>query len=94
MRKPYFRVVGIEMDTDGPGRVSGAPITPEEEEEFRQLASTPDVYDTVTKSIAPSIYGSTGVLAYGVMGEQGLWGAWASSIVMHLSMCVCPPQKR
>ena len=60
MRKPYFRVVGIEMATDGPGRVGGAPITPEEEEEFRQLASRPDVYETIAKSIAPSIYGSMG----------------------------------
>lgn len=58
LRRPYLRVVGIEMDTDGPGRVGGAPITPAEEEEFRQLASRPDVYECVSKSIAPSIYGS------------------------------------
>ena len=48
------------MATDGPGRVGGAPITPAEEEEFRQLAARPDIYDIVAKSIAPSIYGSIG----------------------------------
>ena len=48
------------MATDGPGRVGGAPITPAEEEELRQLASRTDVYDVIAKSIAPSIYGSMG----------------------------------
>ncbi len=60
LRRPYLRVVGIEMDSDGPGRVCGAPLTPAEEEEFRQLAAKPDVYETIARSIAPSIYGSVG----------------------------------
>ena len=29
-----------------------------EEEEFRQVAARPDVYEVISKSIAPSIYGS------------------------------------
>ncbi|KAK3710538.1 hypothetical protein QZH41_009373, partial [Actinostola sp. cb2023] len=58
IRKPYLRVVGISVDTDGPGRSTGGTgITPEEEEEFRRLAKRPDVADIISKSIAPSIYG-------------------------------------
>ena len=42
-----------------PSRVSGnTVITAEEEESFRMLAQKPDVYETVAKSIAPSIFGS------------------------------------
>ena len=58
IRKPYLRVVGIKVDTEGPGGSTGAPLNPLEEEEFRRLASRPDVYDVIAKSIAPSIYGS------------------------------------
>lgn len=53
-------MVGIEIASDGPGRVGGAPLTPAEEEEFRALAARPDIYEAIAKSIAPSIYGSTG----------------------------------
>ncbi len=60
LRRPYLRVVGIEVDSGGPGRAGGAPLTPVEEEELRQLAARPDIYDTIAKSIAPSIYGSLG----------------------------------
>ena len=60
LRRPYLRVVGFEVDSEGPGRASGVPLTPSEEEELRQLASRPDIYETVAKSIAPSIYGSLG----------------------------------
>ena len=55
-----MRVVGIEIDSGGPGRASGGPITPAEEEEMRQLAARPNIYDTIARSIAPSIYGSIG----------------------------------
>ena len=58
-RKPYIRVVGIHVETDGPGRSSGnIHFTPEDEEEFRRLASRPDYFDVISRSIAPSIYGS------------------------------------
>lgn len=58
LRRPYLRVVGIQVETDGPGRSGGGTISPEEEEEFRQVAARPDVYEVISKSIAPSIYGS------------------------------------
>ncbi|XP_041351942.1 DNA replication licensing factor mcm5-like [Gigantopelta aegis] len=58
IRAPYFRVVGIEMDSHGAGRTSAAPLTPVEEEDLIRLAKTPNLYDTIAKSIAPSIFGS------------------------------------
>ncbi|XP_071789959.1 DNA replication licensing factor mcm5-like [Asterias amurensis] len=58
IRNPYIRVVGFEIDTEGPGRSSGVPITQSEEEELRRLAANPNVYEMLAKSIAPSIYGS------------------------------------
>ena len=60
IRNPYIRVVGFEIDTEGPGRSSGVPITQSEEEELRRLAANPNVYEMLAKSIAPSIYGSIG----------------------------------
>ncbi len=60
IRKPYVRVVGIHVETEGPGRTSPAGITPHEEEELRKLAAQPDIYDIIARSIAPSIYGSVG----------------------------------
>ncbi len=60
IRNPYIRVVGFEIDTEGPGRSSGVPITQAEEEEFRRLSANPNVYELMAKSIAPSIYGSIG----------------------------------
>ena len=38
------------MDSDGPGRASGRPLTSEEEEEFRRLSSRPDIYELVARS--------------------------------------------
>ena len=61
IRAPYFRVVGIQVDAEGKGNTTGTSITPAEEEEFRRLAKSPNVYDTLAKSIAPSIYGSLDV---------------------------------
>ena len=58
IRNPYFRVLGIKVDNDGTGRGGSAPITPSDEEEFRRMASDPNIYETIAKSIAPSIYGS------------------------------------
>merc|ERR1719278_528245 len=56
---PYLRVVGLQVETEGAGRTSSnTVITAEEEESFRMLAQKPDVYETVAKSIAPSIFGS------------------------------------
>ena len=58
IRKPYLRVVGVHVDTEGPGRSTGAPLNMAEEEEFRRFATRADAYETIAKSIAPSIYGS------------------------------------
>ncbi|XP_070578294.1 DNA replication licensing factor mcm5-like [Ptychodera flava] len=58
IRNPYLRVVGIQVDTEGSGRTAGSSFTPQEEEEFRRLAASNNVYETIAKSIAPSIYGS------------------------------------
>ncbi|XP_044159657.1 DNA replication licensing factor MCM5 [Bufo gargarizans] len=58
IRSSYIRVVGIQVDTEGTGRSAACAVTPQEEEEFRRLASKPDIYETISKSIAPSIYGS------------------------------------
>lgn len=43
------------------GRSVSGSVTPQEEEEFRHLASMPNIYDMVAKSIAPSIYGSNDI---------------------------------
>uniref|UniRef100_A0A6I8N6B1 DNA replication licensing factor MCM5 n=1 Tax=Ornithorhynchus anatinus TaxID=9258 RepID=A0A6I8N6B1_ORNAN len=59
IRSSYVRVLGIQVDTDGSGRSFVGTVTPREEEEFRQLAALPDVYETISKSIAPSIFGGT-----------------------------------
>ena len=60
IRQPYIRAVGFEVDTVGPGRSAGVPITPVEEEEFCRLSANPKIYDILSRSIAPSIYGSPG----------------------------------
>ena len=58
IRKPYIRVLGVEIETGGPGRSMSISFTQEEEEKIRQLAASPDIYSTIAKSIAPSIFGS------------------------------------
>ena len=42
-----------------PGRSFAGAVTPQEEEEFRRLAALPNVYEVISKSIAPSIFGGT-----------------------------------
>ncbi|XP_051790597.1 DNA replication licensing factor MCM5 [Erpetoichthys calabaricus] len=61
IRNSYIRVVGIQVDTEGAGRSAVGAVSPQEEEEIRELASRPDIYETIAKSIAPSIYGSVDV---------------------------------
>lgn len=58
IRQPYFRVVGIQVNTEGTGRSSQTSIAPSDEEEFRRLAASPNIYETLAKSVAPSIFGS------------------------------------
>lgn len=65
----YIRVFGLSVNTEGPGRSGvfsgGKPLnttnitsTELEEEEMRKLAATPNIYELIARSIAPSIYGS------------------------------------
>ncbi|KJE91381.1 minichromosome maintenance complex component 5 [Capsaspora owczarzaki ATCC 30864] len=56
-RNPYIRVVGMTVDTDGPGRASSQ-FSPEDEEAFIKMARGGDVYAELAKNIAPSIFGS------------------------------------
>jgi len=58
VRTPYLRVIGIQCDLDGSGRSGTVTFSEEDEEEFRRLASSPDCYERIYKSIAPSIFGS------------------------------------
>ena len=58
IRTPYIRVVGIRVETES--RAANSPVTPEDEEKFRQFANRPDCYEVIARSIAPSIYGSIG----------------------------------
>ena len=60
IRQPYIRVVGIQVDTDGPGRTAANNLmSPDEEEAMRTLASSPNIYDTISRSVAPSSPEST-----------------------------------
>ena len=62
LRKPYLRMVGVEVDTQGSGQtLQGANFSPQEEEKFRALSARADIYDMVSRSIAPSIFGSTDI---------------------------------
>lgn len=58
IRSPYLRVVGIQVEMGGHGRADQFTLTPEEERQFCMLAKNPDVYDIISRSIAPSIFGS------------------------------------
>lgn len=69
IRQPYLRVVGIQIDTDPTtttlhatnsntlGSANFLTTRMEEEEEMRRLVKSPNIYDLIAKSIAPSIYG-------------------------------------
>ena len=60
IRQPYIRVVGIEVDTNGPGRsAAGNLLSTDEEEERRNLAAGANIYEQVARSVAPSIFGCT-----------------------------------
>lgn len=59
LRTPYLKVVGIDFDLTegGRGAVFGARFSPAQEERMIAIASRPDAYELVTRSIAPSISG-------------------------------------
>lgn len=56
VRSSYLRAVGLTAEE---GVTSGLrPFTAEEEEQFRRLAASPDIYERIGKSIAPSVFGA------------------------------------
>ncbi|BFF91679.1 DNA replication licensing factor Mcm5 [Drosophila madeirensis] len=59
VRAPYMRVVGITVDTEGSGAISRySNITTDEEDNFRRMAASGDIYERLSQSLAPSIFGS------------------------------------
>lgn len=66
LRSSYLRVIHLERSSPGgtssAGNPFGVQFTPEEEEEFAQMARSEGFYERFVKSIAPSIFGSHGML--------------------------------
>lgn len=58
IRTPYLRVLGVEAAAGATGHKMGTSLTPEEEEKIRRLTQNPNIYDVISRSIAPSIFGS------------------------------------
>ncbi|KAB7506340.1 DNA replication licensing factor Mcm5 [Armadillidium nasatum] len=58
LRAPYLRVLGLQVDQEGRGSSLNTAYTAAEEEEFLKLARSSDVYEKISKNIAPSIFGS------------------------------------
>ncbi|EIW64546.1 ATP dependent DNA helicase [Trametes versicolor FP-101664 SS1] len=63
LRDPYLRVVHLEVSSPAAGggggaNPFGAQFTPEEEEEFGEMARSEGFYERFAKSVAPSIFGS------------------------------------
>lgn len=59
---PYMRVVGIQIDNEGVVRTGcGGTISSVEEDLFRRMAASPNIYERIAKSIAPSIYGAVDI---------------------------------
>ncbi|KAJ8670144.1 hypothetical protein QAD02_001403 [Eretmocerus hayati] len=59
IRSSYIRVVGISIDGENNSGTHAS--SSEEEEMFRRLASDPNLYERLTKSIAPSIFGAVDI---------------------------------
>uniref|UniRef100_A0A8D8SGI8 DNA replication licensing factor MCM5 n=1 Tax=Cacopsylla melanoneura TaxID=428564 RepID=A0A8D8SGI8_9HEMI len=57
VRAPYIRVVGIQVDTSGGGFTASGSFTLQEEDLFKRMAGSANIYERIAKSIAPSIYG-------------------------------------
>ncbi|KAI0063102.1 MCM-domain-containing protein [Artomyces pyxidatus] len=63
LRTPYLRVVHLERSSPSSGGSGGLnpfgmQFTPEEEEEFGEMARSDGFYERFAKSVAPSIFGS------------------------------------
>lgn len=55
VRSSYLRAVGLTAEQGVTGGLS--PFSSEEEEQFRRLAASPDIYERIAMSIAPSVFG-------------------------------------
>ena len=58
VRTVFLRVVGMQRDDATTSGDASSYFSPKEEEAFRALARRPDIYDILSRSIAPSISGS------------------------------------
>lgn len=59
VRNAYIRVVGIHAEPSSHRR-DGRDFTEEEELKYQAMARRGDIYDLLSRSIAPSIFGSDG----------------------------------
>lgn len=59
VRRPYIRVVGMDSEHQSGSR-GVVTFTDSEEEALLALSRRPDIYETFTGSIAPSIFGNEG----------------------------------
>jgi DNA replication licensing factor MCM5 len=58
VKQTYLRVIGMQaLPSLASGRSSSAEFTPEEERQFNELSLSPDIYERISRSIAPSIFG-------------------------------------
>jgi DNA replication licensing factor MCM5 len=58
VKQTYLRVIGLQaLPSPASGRSVSSEFTPEEIEAFDELSASPDVYNRICRSIAPSIYG-------------------------------------
>ncbi|AJV59349.1 Mcm5p [Saccharomyces cerevisiae YJM1388] len=58
IRTPYIKILGIQSDVETSSIWNSVTMfTEEEEEEFLQLSRNPKLYEILTNSIAPSIFG-------------------------------------
>lgn len=65
LRTPYLRLIHLEVSTPSAGGSGGlnpfgVQFSPEEEEEFGEMARSDGFYERFAKSVAPSIFGSLG----------------------------------
>ena len=65
LRQPYLRVIHLELSSSSTASSGGAnpfgvQFTPEEEEEFGEMARSEGFYERFARSVGPSIYGSLG----------------------------------
>ncbi|KAF8905434.1 MCM-domain-containing protein [Gymnopilus junonius] len=64
LRQSYLRVVHLELMTPagaGGANPFGAQFTPQQEEEFQEMARSDSFYERFSSSIAPSIFGSVDI---------------------------------